>query len=80
MTTEEIRQTIHQLVDSVQDDLTLVDLHAAVALIIEQQDLPINTDTPFLQDRMNRALEQITHGTYISNEAMKQEVRQWLSK
>jgi len=80
MTTEEIRQNIHQLVDSIQDNLTLVDLQAAIVLIVEQQDMPLNTDTPFLQDRMDRALGQIERSSYITNEAMKQEVRQWLSK
>ena len=80
MTTEEIRRNIHQLVDSVQDDLTLIDLQAAIALIVEQKDIPLNADTGFLRDRMDRALGQIEHGSYITNEAMKQEVRQWLSK
>lgn len=80
MTTNEIRQHIHELVDSAQDDLTLVDLHAAIALIVEQQDLPLNSDAGFLQERMERAMQQVERGDYITNETMKEEVRQWLSK
>lgn len=80
MTTEEIKRDIHQLIDSVQDNLTLVDLHAVVALVIEQQGMLLDADTDFLKNRMNSALEQVSHTTYTTNEAMKQEVRQWLSK
>ncbi|MEZ0486341.1 hypothetical protein [Fibrella aquatica] len=42
MTTGELKQDIHHLVDSVHNEMTLVDLHRAVALIVEQQEMPLD--------------------------------------
>lgn len=80
MTTEELKRDIHQLVDSVHNDITLVDLHAAVALIIEQQDMPSDDDDPVLRERMSRLPGQIERGEYITNDEMKRQVQQWLAK
>lgn len=80
MTTEEIKKDIHQLVDSVHNDVTLVDLHAAVALIVEQQDMPLDDDDSVLEDRMNKVMSQIERGEYITNDEMKRQVQQWLAK
>lgn len=80
MTTEELKRDIHELVDSVQSDVTLVDLHAAVALIIEQQDMPLDDNDPVLRERMSRLPGQIERGEYITNDEMKRQVQQWLAK
>ncbi len=80
MTTEEIKKDIHQLVDSVQNDVTLVDLHAAVALIIEQQDMLLDDDSPMLRERMSKVMGQVERGEYITNDEMKRQVQQWLAK
>lgn len=80
MTTEELKKDIHQLVDSVQNDVTLVDLHAAVALIVEQQDMPLDDDDAVLRERMSKVMGQIERGEYITNDEMKRQVQQWLAK
>ena len=80
MTTNELKQDIHQWVDSVQNDVTLVDLHTAVALIIEQQNIPLDDNNPVLRERMSRLTGQLERSEYITNEAMKQQVQQWLGK
>lgn len=80
MTTEEIKRDIHQLVDSVQSDVTLVDLRMAVALIVEQQDMPLDDNDPVLRERMNNVMGQIERGEYITNDEMKRQVQQWLAK
>ncbi len=80
MTTNELKQDIHQWVDSVQNDVTLVDLHTAVALIIEQQNMPLDDNNPVLRERMSRLTGQLERSEYITNEAMKQQVQQWLGK
>lgn len=80
MTTEELKKDIHQLVDSVQNDVTLVDIHAAVALILEQQDMPLDDDDSVLHERMNNVMGQIERGEYITNTDMKRQVQQWLAK
>lgn len=80
MTTDELKQDIHQWVDSVQSDVTLVDLHTVVALIIEQQNMPLDDNDPVLRERMSRLTGQLERGGYITNEAMKQQVQQWLGK
>ena len=53
MTTEQLKKDIHQLVESVRNDVTLVDLRAAVALIVEQQDMPLDDDDPVLREPMS---------------------------
>lgn len=81
MTTEELKRDIHQLVDSVRNDVTLTDLHAAVALIVEQQNLPLTDDNDsVLRERMNKVAGQVERGEYMSNDDMKRQVRQWLTK
>ena len=80
MTTEELKRDIHQLVDSVQNDVTLVDLHAAVALIIEQQDMLLDDNDPVLRERMSNVMGQIERGEYITNDEMKRKVQHWLAK
>jgi len=80
MTTNELKQDIHQWVDSVQNDVTIVDLHTAVALIIEQQDMPLNENDPEPRERPGQVTGQIERGEYLTNEAMKQQVQQWLAK
>lgn len=80
MTADEIKRDIYQLVDSVHSDATLVDLHAAVALIVEQQDMPLDDDDPVLRERMSKVMGQIERGEYSTNDEMKQKVQQWLAK
>lgn len=80
MTTEELKRDIHQLVDSVQNDVTLLDLHAAVALIVQQQDRPLDDKDPVLRERMSKVMGQIERGDYITNDEMKRQVQQWLAK
>lgn len=80
MTAEEIKKDIHHLVDSVHSDVTLVDLHAAVALIVEQQDMPLDDNDPVLRERMGNVMGQIERGEYSTNDEMKQKVQQWLAK
>ena len=80
METTEIKKTIHQLVDSVSNELTLVDLHALVSLVVEQQDVSLDTDTDRLEDRLARLPDQIERGQYTTNEEMKNLTKQWLSK
>ncbi len=80
MDAKQLKSSIHQIVDSVQSDLTLVDIYAAISLIVEQQDIPLDGETSLLQNRLQKAITQIEAGTYITNEQMKQQVRQWLSK
>lgn len=80
MTTQEIKQDIYQLVESVRNDVTLVDLRAAVALIVEQQDMPLDDDDPVLRERMSNVMGQIKRGEYITNDEMKRQVQQWLVK
>ncbi len=79
MTTDELKRDIHQLVDSVQNDVTLVDLYAAVALIVEQQDMPLDDDSE-LRARVSKVANQIERGDYITNDEMKRQVQQWLAK
>ena len=80
MTTDELKRDIHQLVDSVQNDVTLVDLYAAVALIVEQQDMPLDDDDSELRARVSKVANQIERGDYITNDEMKRQVQQWLAK
>jgi len=37
MTDDELKKGIYQLVDSVHDDVTLIDLHRVVSLIVKKQ-------------------------------------------
>lgn len=78
--TENIRRNFHQLIDMIEDNQSLTDLYAAAALYLEQQSLLLDTTDAELLSRMQTSLAQAERGEVISNEVMKQHVRQWLGK
>lgn len=78
--TEEIRRSFHQLIDTIEDDQSLVNLYEAAALYLEQPRLLLDTTDPQLLNRMQTSLAQAARGDVIPNEVMKQQVRQWLGK
>lgn len=77
---EAIRRNFHQLIDTIEDDKSLADLYTASALYLEQQHLLLDTADEVLLARMKTSLSQAERGEVISNEAMKEQVRQWLGK
>ena len=44
MTTKELKNNIYQLIDSFQNDATLLEIHRVIKLVVEQQDLPLDND------------------------------------
>ena len=78
--TEEIRRSFHQLIDTIEDDQSLANLYAAAALYLEQPRLLLDTADPQLLDRMQKSVAQAERGDVVSNEVVKQHVRQWLGK
>ncbi len=78
--TEDIRRNFHELIDAIDDEQSLTNLYAAAALYLEQQPLLLDTTDPRHLDRMQTSLAQANRGDVISNEAMKQQVQQWLGK
>ena len=78
--TEDIRRNFHELIDAIDDEQSLTNLYAAATLYLEQQPVPLDTTNPQHLDRMRTSLAQASRGEVISNEAMKQQVRQWLGK
>lgn len=80
MEATDLKNTIHQLVDSVHNEHTLVNLYELVALVVEQQDLPLDTDTALLEERLKQIPGRMEQGQYTTNEQMKQLTKEWLSK
>lgn len=78
--TDDIRRSFHQLIDTIEDDQSLTNLYAAAALYLDQQHLLLDTTNPQLLERMQTSLAQAERGDVISNEVVKQQVRQWLGK
>lgn len=78
--TDEIRRSFHQLIDTIEDDQSLVNLYAAAALYLEQPRLLLDTTDPQLLNRIQTSLAQAERGDVVSNEVVKQHVRQWLGK
>ena len=83
--TDEIRRSFHQLIDTIEDDQSLVNLYAAAALYLEQPRLLLDTTDPQLLNRIQTSLAQaergdVVSGDVVSNEVMKQHVRQWLGE
>ena len=77
---DDIRRNFHELIDRIEDEQALTSLYAAAALYLDQQHLMLDTKGPKHLDRMRVSLEQASRNEVISNEAMKQQVRQWLGK
>ena len=77
---DNIRRNFHELIDRIEDEQALTSLYAAAALYLDQHPLLLDTMDPKHLDRMRVSLEQANRDQVISNEAMKQQVRQWLGK
>lgn len=80
MATEEIRQNFHRLIDALADEKSLVELYSVAELYVEQQNVLLDTQDPALLSRMEKSLQQVERGEFITNEAMQKEVKQWLGK
>jgi PHD/YefM family antitoxin component YafN of YafNO toxin-antitoxin module len=80
MSTTQIRQRLHGLIDTIQDDNRLRDLYAALA---DAERLPQEiTDelTTEQHQRLAHSLAQVKSGTTVSHEAAKQQITEWLSR
>jgi hypothetical protein len=77
---DDIRRNFHELIDRIEDEQALTSLYAAAALYLDQHPLLLDTTDPKHLDRMRVSLEQASRNEVISNEDMKQQVRQWLGK
>jgi hypothetical protein len=78
---EELKQKIYAHITNVHDEVALQLLEEASEAYAspDQKDI-LNELTPIQQTRLDEAVQQAEKGEVVSNEAVKEEARKWLSK
>lgn len=80
MSTTQIRERFHSLIDHISDEDRLKNLYDALAdADIVPQEI---TDelTPKQRQRLEISLEQVRNGDVISHQEVKRQIDEWLSK
>ena len=72
----EIKSQIHLLVDRVED---IFQLQNILSFISQDNDI-LNDLSPKQQNELFKTLEEFPKGNFTSNEQMKIEARQWLTR
>jgi hypothetical protein len=79
MTKTEIKQTIHSLVDTVEDEVTLVQIQQMLESISEDS-LTFSSLNDDERESINTGIDQLNKGKKIDYEDIKMKFPEWLRK
>ena len=76
----QVKSTIHEMIDKINDDDYLHDIYDSLTLFLNQRGDILDELSPLQQQRISESLTEVKNGNYTTNEEMKEEVKQWLTK
>ena len=76
----QVKSTIHEMIDKINDDNYLHDIYDSLTLFLNQKGDILDELSPFQQKRISESVTEVKNGNYTTNEQMKEEVKQWLMK
>ena len=76
----QVKSTIHEMIDKINDDNYLHDIYDSLTLFLNQKGDVLDELSPIQQQRISESLTEVKNGHYTTNEQMKEEVKQWLTK
>jgi hypothetical protein len=76
----QVKSTIHEMIDKINDANYLHDIYDSLTLFLNQKGDILDELSPLQQKRISESLAEVKNGNYTTNEQMKEEVRKWLTK
>jgi ElaB/YqjD/DUF883 family membrane-anchored ribosome-binding protein len=80
MVTIEVKSTIHQMIDKIEDSDYLRDIYDSLSLFLNQKGDILDELTEHQQKRIEASISEVKKGNFTTNDQMKEEVKKWLSK
>lgn len=80
MVATEVKSTIHEMVDKIEDAEYLRDIYDSLSLFLNQKADILDELSAYQQKRIPESLSEIRNGKFTTNEKMKEEVKKWLMK
>jgi hypothetical protein len=80
MVTIEVKSTIHQMIDKIEDSDYLRDIYDSLSLFLNQKGDILDELTEHQQKRIEVSISEVKKGNFTTNDQMKEEVKKWLSK
>lgn len=80
MTSSDVREEFHKLIDTVQDDRMLKDFYDALNDARGQKRDILDDLSVDQRERLEQSLSQAARGTTISHEQIKSKIEEWRTK
>jgi hypothetical protein len=80
MVATEVKSTIHEMVDKIEDAEYLRDIYDSLSLFLNQKADILDELSEYQQKRIPESLLEVRNGKFTTNEKMKEEVKKWLTK
>lgn len=80
MVATEVKSTIHEMIDKIDDSEYLIDIYDSLSSFLNQKTDIYNELSEYQKKRIPESLLEVQNGTFTTNEQMKEEVKKWLTK
>ncbi|HNY53986.1 MAG: hypothetical protein IPP60_10315 [Sphingobacteriales bacterium] len=79
MTKQALKSQLHQFIDTIEDEETLLVLNESFNSIKKDSDI-LDELSSFQQTRLQSSIQQTKDGKVVSNKAVKNQIQEWLTK
>jgi methionyl-tRNA formyltransferase len=80
MVATEVKSTIHEMIDKIDDSEYLIDIYDSLSSFLNQKTDIYNELSEYQKKRIPESLLEVRNGKFTTNEQMKEEVTKWLTK
>jgi 6-pyruvoyl-tetrahydropterin synthase len=80
MVATEVKSTIHEMIDKIDDSEYLIDIYDSLSSFLNQKTDIYNELSEYQKKRIPESLLEVRNGKFTTNEQMKEEVKKWLTK
>jgi hypothetical protein len=79
MSKQALKSQLHQFIDTIEDEETLLVLNESFNSIKKDSDI-LDELSLFQQTRLQTSIQQAKDGKVVSNKAVKNQIQEWLTK
>jgi len=79
MSKQALKFQLHQFIDTIEDEETLLVLNESFNSIKKDSDI-LDELSSFQQTRLQTSIQQAKDGKVVSNKAVKNQIQEWLTK
>ena len=80
MVATEVKSTIHEMIDKIEDSEYLIDIYDSLSSFLNQKTDILDELSEYQKKRIPESLLEVRNGKFTTNEQMKEEVKKWLTK